>query len=127
MFAYGLLEAADVVQRVTGHRFPSRPAVLEGFARYRVCDRDYPAVVPDPEARTPGTLYTDVDRNSLARLDAFEGDEYERRRERVRSGADEQWAFVYRLRAGHGARLSREPWDREGFLRSRPRPARSEP
>ena len=55
------------------------PAVLQDHARYRVRDVDYPAVVPELGKAVRGVLVEGLSDAAIARLDSFEGDEYERR------------------------------------------------
>lgn len=119
LFAYGTLEVAEVLEPVAGVRLASRPAVLPGFARYRVRGAGYPGVVEDPEVETPGTLYENVGPEALRRIDRFEGPLYERRRVRVRlEDATSADALVYVIRADKRHVLSREPWDPARFAAS---------
>ncbi|MFT3801235.1 MAG: gamma-glutamylcyclotransferase family protein [Burkholderiaceae bacterium] len=78
VFTYGSLMFPSVWTAVVRGRYPSRRAWLHGFRRYAVRGEAYPAAVRDPDARIAGRLYLDVDADDLARLDAFEGAEYER-------------------------------------------------
>lgn len=118
LFCYGSLEFAEVMREVTGRSFAAEPATLDGFARYRVRDADYPGLLPEPGARTDGTLYRALDAASLAALDRFEGGLYERRTldVRTRDGASAA-AQVYVVREAHRRALSREPWDKQTFAR----------
>ena len=118
LFCYGSLEFAEVMCEVTGQGFAGEPATLDGFARYRVRDAEYPGLVPEPGARTEGTLYRALDADSLAALDRFEGALYERRTldVRTRDGGFAP-AQVYVVREAHRHTLSREPWDKRAFAR----------
>ncbi|CAM3901235.1 Gamma-glutamyl AIG2-like cyclotransferase [Roseateles saccharophilus] len=59
-----------------------------------------------------GCLYRDVDADALARLDAFEGREYERVRVEVMlDGGGAVAAWVYRFRPEFAARLLPGDWD----------------
>jgi gamma-glutamylcyclotransferase (GGCT)/AIG2-like uncharacterized protein YtfP len=78
LFAYGTLMEPAVLSAVTGQQFPSRPAVLHEYARYRVRNAVYPGLLPEPVAVTRGVLYDEMDADTLARLDAFEGALYDR-------------------------------------------------
>ena len=75
--------------RITGRRLPSEPATLEGFARSMLRGEAYPGIAPAAGARTPGTLYSGLDPESLALLDRFESDLYERRSRRARRSSAE--------------------------------------
>jgi len=116
VFCYGTLVWPEVVEAVTGQRFCCARAVLPGFVRFRLRDEVYPAVVARAGAETDGRVWLGVDTRALARLDAFEGQLYERRALPVRGDGGETfpaWTYVLHPRA-HG-RLSDEPWDRDAF------------
>lgn len=105
-----------VLEALTGRRFPSEPATLAGFARFLLRGRTFPGAVPRPGECTSGRLYHDLDARSLALLDAFEGELYERRRVEVRNATGQsRAAFAYLLSAAHEALLSSQPWERERF------------
>jgi catechol 2,3-dioxygenase-like lactoylglutathione lyase family enzyme/gamma-glutamylcyclotransferase (GGCT)/AIG2-like uncharacterized protein YtfP len=103
------------VQRITGRCFPSEPALLEGFARSLLRGADDPGIAPRAGAQTSGTLYRDVDPASLAALDRFEGDLYDRREVVVRTPSGERSAYAWVLRPEERHRLGGEPWDRDLF------------
>ena len=116
IFAYGTLGFPEIVHSLTGRCFSSRPAVLDGFARYRVRGRSYPGIVPAPGSRTAGVLFGGVDLRSLALLDCFEGDLYVRREVRVRTRDGSLLvAQTYVVAPGRRSLLSRVPWSRAGF------------
>ena len=101
--------------RITGRRFPSEPATLEGFARSMLRGEAYPGIAPAAGARTPGTLYSELDPESLALLDRFESDLYERRELLVATASGERSAFAWVVRPQHRQLLTGEPWDRDRF------------
>jgi catechol 2,3-dioxygenase-like lactoylglutathione lyase family enzyme/gamma-glutamylcyclotransferase (GGCT)/AIG2-like uncharacterized protein YtfP len=115
IFAYGTLEFAELVEAITGRRFPSEPALLRDFARSLVRGADHPAIAPAPGAQTPGSLYSGVDDDSLAALDRFEGDLYERREVSVWTASGEKTALAWVLREDRRHLLGDEPWDPERF------------
>jgi gamma-glutamylcyclotransferase (GGCT)/AIG2-like uncharacterized protein YtfP len=80
LFVYGTLRDGARVQALTGRTFPTRPAVLHGFARIAPPD-GYPYVVRRPEASVDGLLLEGVDAASIEALDAYEdeGRLYQRR------------------------------------------------
>jgi len=117
VFAYGTLELPAVMEAVTGRRFPRTAATLSGFARFRVAGEAYPGLVRAPHGRTAGVVYTSVDPHSLALLDGFEGDLYERRAVHVRlSAGGHVSAYTYIVCASGLDRVSAEPWDRARFV-----------
>ena len=116
VFCYGTLVWPEVLEAVTGQRFRGAQAVLPGFARFRLRDEVYPSVVEREGAQTEGRVWLGVDARALARLDAYEGELYERRRLDVRGedgGAFAAWTYV--LHPREQGRLSEEPWDRDAF------------
>ena len=111
LFVYGSLLFDDVFRAVTGRSAPHAPAVLEGYARYRIRDATYPAIVAEPGARTEGVVYAGLDAQAVLALDRFEGEMYTRERVTVRATdgrarAVETYVFVDEL---HHL-LAPEPW-----------------
>jgi catechol 2,3-dioxygenase-like lactoylglutathione lyase family enzyme/gamma-glutamylcyclotransferase (GGCT)/AIG2-like uncharacterized protein YtfP len=104
------------VQRITGRSFPAEAAELEGYARGMLRGATYPGIAPAEGARTPGTLYADVDPASLAALDRFEGELYRRCEVQVDAASGRHAAFAWVLREEHRHRLTGEAWDRERFV-----------
>jgi gamma-glutamylcyclotransferase (GGCT)/AIG2-like uncharacterized protein YtfP len=104
--------------RVCGREFASEPASLAAHRRHPVHGQDYPGLQPADDFVVPGRLYRDVDAAAWARLDAFEGEEYERVGVVV-SLADGSTlpAQVYRFRASFAHRLRAGDWDAEAFER----------
>lgn len=78
VFTYGSLMFAPVWNRVVAGSYRSAPARARGYRRFAVRGASYPAVLPDAPAAVIGRVYFDVAGDDLARLDAFEGDEYRR-------------------------------------------------
>ncbi len=116
-FAYGTLQIPSVMRAVTGHDFPCRRAVLEGFARFLLRGQIYPGIIEASGRATDGMLYESIDPRSLALLDEFEGSLYERRRVRVLwSDGGSCEAFAYVVPPARRHLLSAEPWDREHFI-----------
>jgi gamma-glutamylcyclotransferase (GGCT)/AIG2-like uncharacterized protein YtfP len=116
VFAYGTLLFPAVMEAVTGRRFGTREAELAGYARRRLRRRIYPAAVASPGERVAGRLYEGVDAATLARLDRFEGDLYERRRVSVAPAEGGAVAAeLYVVVAARRGELLDEPWDPEEF------------
>jgi gamma-glutamylcyclotransferase (GGCT)/AIG2-like uncharacterized protein YtfP len=75
LFAYGVLMKPELLRALTGRRFTSEPAILEGFRRYAVVKEGFPeipAIVPEPGSRVDGVLIREVDEASFRILDRFE-------------------------------------------------------
>jgi len=117
LFTYGTLQNAEVIAQVVGRSWPSSPALLEGYARYRVNDKPYPAIVEAPGAQVHGSLYSGVTQRELERLDDYEGELYERCSLRVWVGTRALDAFTYLLRREYRALLSAELWELADFER----------
>lgn len=116
-FAYGSLMCADIMSQVAGRSLDGVVAVLPGHARHPVAGEDYPGLVPDPAGRVEGVLYRGVDAAALARLDAFEGDLYERLAVAVEvpgGGPVTAWCYVFRPACRH--LLLPGEWRFEAFL-----------
>ncbi|KAI8980118.1 hypothetical protein BD414DRAFT_493684 [Trametes punicea] len=97
-FFYGTLLHPSILRRVIGHegsQLKVCPAVLLDHTRHKICNADYPAVLPyntsralllnagqsdlAPEERTVrGTFVSGLSDKDIALLDLFEGDEYVR-------------------------------------------------
>lgn len=116
LFAYGTLQVPEVMQSVTGRAFAACPARLDGYSRHGLRGRSFPGIRPNPGHSVEGTLFADIDEESLRRLDAFEDDFY--RRETVATvDADgnlrDAQAYVVREEA-YGLLLP-EDWDLRRF------------
>jgi gamma-glutamylcyclotransferase (GGCT)/AIG2-like uncharacterized protein YtfP len=103
-FFYGTLMAPQVLHRVIwGSPSPPtpahaalltiRPALLHAHQRRKVRRADYPAILPaDASSTVRGTLVEGLTDGDIWRLDIFEGDEYARRKVKVRVLRQEQGA-----------------------------------
>lgn len=117
LYAYGTLQVRAVISLIVGRELVGYPAQLAGYARYRITDRVYPAIVPAAASEVDGVVYSGLDTAELERLDLYEGELYERRGLLVRVGERVVIAHCYVLRPEHAARLSSEPWDLAAFER----------
>jgi len=118
LFCYGTLEFPEVLALVTGRHFPAVAASLDGYARYRVKNALYPAIVSEKGSRTDGTLYCDLDPASIRRLDRYEDAIYVRRSVNVRTvdGAIRP-AQTYIVPEQRRWILSARRWDKMQFAR----------
>jgi gamma-glutamylcyclotransferase (GGCT)/AIG2-like uncharacterized protein YtfP len=117
LYTYGTLQVAAIIEQIVGRPLPGVPARLEGYSRYRVKGRVYPAIVEATGGEVSGMLYAGLDASELDRLDLYEGDLYERRDVSVWVGPVAKRAATYVLRPALRHHLSDEPWDFAGFLR----------
>lgn len=115
-FTYGSLMWADIMARVCGCVLPSEAARLLGYRRHPVRGEDYPGLRPAPDGVVDGRLYRGIDATLWARLDAFEGADYERVQVSVEL-PDGQFddAFVYLFRLEQFARLLPDDWSPQRF------------
>jgi len=72
---YNSKDVPDAIAKL--HSF--RPALLHGYCRRRVKYADYPGITEDPAHDVFGTYTTGLTKANMAKLDFFEGSQYERR------------------------------------------------
>ncbi|KAJ2963385.1 hypothetical protein NQZ79_g1472 [Umbelopsis isabellina] len=140
-FFYGTLQSPTVLLRVicgpeakpevTETKLRSlklRPATLKGHRRYALKNLDYPGVVKSElsECSVSGILCEGLSRQDILRLDAFEGDEYDRVTVSVSTVAtndhpeieNEVPTQLYLWTAGHH-HLEERDWDFEQFIKDK--------
>lgn len=80
LFIYGTLLDPWVRRRVMGRAVKAhiRPVCLRDARVLRIRGRLYPDAVPRPGGRAWGVVLAGLPPHALARLDAYEGDEYDR-------------------------------------------------
>jgi gamma-glutamylcyclotransferase (GGCT)/AIG2-like uncharacterized protein YtfP len=116
IFAYGTLMIPEVMYAVTTREFRFKNATLRGYARFTVKGESYPGIIPVTDAVTEGIIYFDVDELSLTRLNAFEGDLYQRTPVRVETEKDEILnAETYIIRPEYRGYLSSKKWNVKEF------------
>jgi gamma-glutamylcyclotransferase (GGCT)/AIG2-like uncharacterized protein YtfP len=118
LFTYGSLVFPEVMEAVTGRRFESRPALLRGYRRRMLRGRVYPGIRPAAADATAGRVYLSIDGAALASLDAFEGDEYERRRVEIGLDDGSLLAEAYVIRSSASDLLTDAAWDAGRFASS---------
>jgi len=118
---YGTLLDAEVRRLVLGRCRP-RAAVLEGWERVYVAGEPYPGIRACAGAETDVRVLEGLGAKALARGDAFEGAEYERRVLAVRfaDGSTGEAMFYIPTAA---IRLSDRPWRYDWAWRTHHRPA----
>jgi gamma-glutamylcyclotransferase (GGCT)/AIG2-like uncharacterized protein YtfP len=97
LFVYGTLRDDEVVRQVTGRTFPKGDGTLAGYRRVGASPGfPYPYLVAQEGEVIQGTVLRGVDPEGLARLDAYEGACYERRRVAVtlEQGTCSAWVYV---------------------------------
>lgn len=118
LFVYGTLMVPRIFAAVCGTVRPQVPAELADHARYRVRGAVYPGLIPQAGARTAGRLVSGIDAALWQRLDAFEGEFYERCAVEVRLPDGRACAAATYLVATAGrAALTRQRWSLAAFER----------
>jgi gamma-glutamylcyclotransferase (GGCT)/AIG2-like uncharacterized protein YtfP len=119
VFTYGTLMFREVWKAVVGREFTSVGGVATGFANYRVRDAVFPGMLASEFDRTHGVVYLDVDHSSVARLDLFEDDFYERQTIWVEcDDGHRRAADAYVVPPANQSVLTVERWDANQFIES---------
>ncbi|NQS71851.1 MAG: gamma-glutamylcyclotransferase [Desulfobulbaceae bacterium] len=117
LFCYGTLQSPMVMKAVTGQSFSGAKATLENWMRFRVRQSAYPGILPQENGQVPGTVFTALDAETLAKLDDFEGDKYERVQVTVTlEDGSKKEVQVYAIRRECRHLLSQDSWDFDRFL-----------
>jgi len=114
---------SDPAKALLASQLSIQPAILHDFCRHRVRSCDYPGIIPEKGHTVRGTYVTGLTDGDIYRLDYFEGDEYERRKVKVKlvnegEGGKELEAETYVYIAGDET-LEKMEWDFEEFRRER--------
>ncbi|KAL3587268.1 hypothetical protein D5086_014135 [Populus alba] len=78
VFVYGSLLADDVVRALLSRIPQSSPAILNGYHRFSIKGRVYPAILPAENKKVSGKVLHGITDPELYILDEFEDVEYER-------------------------------------------------
>lgn len=76
LFVYGSLLFPELVEKLTGKRFNSVPAILQGYRRLAIKECDYPAIITEAASEVKGILLLNVDKESMRLLTFYEGRDY---------------------------------------------------
>lgn len=119
LFCYGTLQSPLVMKAVTGQAYAGKEAILNNWARFRVRGSEYPGIIRQDDSAVSGKLYWGLDERAMEKLDAFEGDKYERVMVQVAmtDGSFED-AYTYAIREDCRKMLSSDPWDFDRFLQN---------
>jgi gamma-glutamylcyclotransferase (GGCT)/AIG2-like uncharacterized protein YtfP len=119
VFTYGSLMFDRVWRQVAGRSYETTAARLYGYARRKIKNETYPAIVPaGADSFVDGRLYVDVDEGVIAKLDCFEGDAYRQTKvtcELPDGSGRPSLAYVFKSRYRH--RLESVDWDPVWFSR----------
>ena len=118
IFTYGTLMIPSVMHAVAARKFRFINAVLKGYARFTVKGESYPGIIQAKDAVTEGIIYFDVDEWSLERLDAFEGDLYQRTPVWVKTEKEQILkAETYVIKSEYQGYLSSKEWNVKEFAK----------
>lgn len=117
VFTYGTLMFPEVWRAVVGKQFETAAAAAAGFEIYYVRDAVYPGIIATPRGSVPGLVYFDVDVESIARLDIFEGVDYYRQPVEVTrtDNAQSLQADAYVIPPANSHLLTNESWSAQEF------------
>jgi gamma-glutamylcyclotransferase (GGCT)/AIG2-like uncharacterized protein YtfP len=117
LFCYGSLMFTPVWSRVVQGTYDRIEAQLRGFQRRGVRDKIYPCLIPGShEDIVDGVVYLHIHPTDMARLDAFEGDLYDRQTVTCVEAAQRSYeAAVYVLKARFRSIATDAAWDARWF------------
>jgi BirA family biotin operon repressor/biotin-[acetyl-CoA-carboxylase] ligase len=111
VLTYGSLMFEPVWSAVVTGQYSSRAVQVDGWQRYVIPGEDYPGAVLSAGSSMTAVIWEGVGAEDLARLDAFEGDQYERVRVLVDLESRPAWIYAWR---GERA-LTSTLWDPDAF------------
>jgi gamma-glutamylcyclotransferase (GGCT)/AIG2-like uncharacterized protein YtfP len=117
LFVYGSLMFDEVWERVAGTRNAALPARASGWEVRALTVGSWPGLVAVPGAVADGMVRLAVGPEALARLDAFEGEFYDRRSLSVETADGPLAADAWVVAPAHLGEVLPERWDRARFAR----------
>jgi gamma-glutamylcyclotransferase (GGCT)/AIG2-like uncharacterized protein YtfP len=111
VLTYGSLMFEPVWSAVVTGQYSSRAVRVDGWQRYVIPGEDYPGAILSAGSSMTAVVWEGVGAEDLARLDAFEGDQYERVRVLVNPDSRPAWIYAWR---GERA-LTSTFWDPDAF------------
>lgn len=116
LFVYGTLMVPEIMRRVCGYGAPGKRAVLHDYRCRQMRGEIFPAIVPFPGERVDGVIYGGVTPEQISRLDAFEGEMYQRKAVVVMVDRASGNAQTYVLAPAFSTFLSESPWLLASFV-----------
>jgi gamma-glutamylcyclotransferase (GGCT)/AIG2-like uncharacterized protein YtfP len=114
LFTYGTLTLKPIGQSFFGNRTGIR-ALLKGYKRVKISFNNhilfYPALIPCPESQCDGLLFFDLTDSDWEKLDAYEGEMYERIFVTVETNNETIKAYTYRWNYPDEYSLLDEEWN----------------
>jgi len=118
LFTYGTLELSEVFEAITGKPANGIPATVENYGRYLLQGESYPGIIAVDGAVTHGTLYLDLDAESLQKIDHYEDTCYEKHRLSVITADQREFeAMAYVISSAKSQLLSDRSWDQQYFIK----------
>ena len=116
LFVSGPLMFRELIQAITGKTFVGQAGLIHGYAQFMIKDEGQSAMIPFPDRAVDGVVYLDVDEESLARIDVFQGPRFEREDVTV-EGESGSWleASAYCLKLRRRKVLSINSWDEDDY------------
>ena len=117
LFAYGTLMSEAIMRQISGQLIKGEAATLNNFRRLAILGEEYPAVIAAAGYQVDGLLYDGLSEEAWERLDAFEGDEYQRQQVQLTTANGViRHADVYIFKQEYHHRLSDQEWDFTRFI-----------
>jgi gamma-glutamylcyclotransferase (GGCT)/AIG2-like uncharacterized protein YtfP len=117
LFVYGTLLSKGIWKSIVNREYSSDSAVLKVYARKKVKRKNYPGLIKRDGSKVEGMIYYDVSEEDFRNLDAYEGEEYVRKKVYVLlesgKGVD---CFTYLFKKEYFGRLTKNEWALTGFL-----------
>ncbi|MCU0917126.1 MAG: gamma-glutamylcyclotransferase [Planctomycetes bacterium] len=119
LFTYGSLMFGEVWSQLVRGDYVKRPARLQGFTRRSVHADVYPVIFKSHSSDwVDGFVYFGVSDEDLSRLDAFEGDAYDRQTHTVVvEDFEKHAAEAYVLKDCYKYLVNNSRWDPQWFAR----------
>lgn len=120
VFTYGTLMIPEVWLAVVGREFETAEGILPNYQIFRVRGAVFPGITAALAGESVrGVMYLEVDSASIARLDRFEDDFYERRSLNIDcDDGERRTADAYVVPPANRHVLTNEPWQRDAFIES---------
>ena len=115
LFAYGTLQLPERLQALIGRVPPGIPAQLAGFRCGLVARADFPGIVPCADSTTAGLLLAGLAADELEKLDAYEGELYQRVAVQVQTADGLFSTWVYQIVPWARSRVTHAPWTIAGY------------
>lgn len=106
----------EIVKSLTGKTFQTKFGLLHGYNQFAIRDEGQSAMIPFPDRSVDGVVYLDVDDESLAVLDGFQGNRFVREEVSI-EGEGGEWleATAYCLKLSRKQILSKDEWDEDVY------------